>query len=96
MNRIILYSIILQLTEFSFLSILVNLICNAAYKNPFVRVCFLMVPSPRIELGAEHYHCSILPLNYDGVMLFYNTEKSSIMQDFYIKIPLIERYGNHC
>lgn len=55
-----------------------------------------MVPSPRIELGAEHYHCSILPLNYDGVMLFYNTEKSSIMQDFYIKIPLIERYGNHC
>ena len=47
-----------------------------------IGLIFELVPSPRIELGAEHYHCSILPLNYDGVMPFYNTEKSSIMQEF--------------
>ncbi len=27
-----------------------------------------MVPTLRIELGAEHYHCSVLPLYYVGII----------------------------
>lgn len=26
----------------------------------------LTLPPPRIELGTEHYHCSIIPFNYSG------------------------------
>lgn len=28
-----------------------------------------MVPTRRIELRAEHYHCSVLPLYYVGLIL---------------------------
>lgn len=30
-----------------------------------------MVPVPRIELSAEHYHCSVLPLYYVGNYVLY-------------------------
>lgn len=28
----------------------------------------LDLPPPRIELGTEHYHCSIIPFNYSGYL----------------------------
>jgi hypothetical protein len=43
---------------------------NWTYKKAFrKRLRSTMVPSPRIELGTEHYHCSVLPLNHDGVAI---------------------------
>ena len=30
-----------------------------------------MVPTRRIELRAEHYHCSVLPLYYVGNYVLY-------------------------
>ena len=40
--------------------------------------CLDLVPTPRIELGAEHYHCSVLPLNYVGVCLFIILKKNKL------------------
>ena len=38
-----------------------------ALKKPlFKGLTYFMVPVPRIELSAEHYHCSVLPLYYTG------------------------------
>ena len=36
----------------------------------------MMVPVPRIELSAEHYHCSVLPLYY--TCLLYTSDGSKI------------------
>ena len=37
-------------------------------KKPlFKGLTYFMVPVPRIELSAEHYHCSVLPLYYTGI-----------------------------
>ena len=36
-------------------------------KKPlFKGLTYFMVPVPRIELSAEHYHCYVLPLYYTG------------------------------
>jgi hypothetical protein len=38
------------------------------FKKAFKGFDLQLVPLPRIELGAEHYHCSVLPLNYSGIV----------------------------
>jgi hypothetical protein len=44
-----------------------------------------MVPLPRIELGTEHYHCSVLPLNYSGIVHKHDIKKSQKLQPFLLK-----------
>ena len=42
--------------------------CGKNKRKPTIKwVSVLMVPPLRIELRAEHYHCSVLPLNYGGI-----------------------------
>lgn len=45
-----------------------------------------MVPKDRIELSADAYHASVLPLNYIGIFTFYHN---------YLKIKsIIEQFNN--
>lgn len=60
-----------------------------------------MVPPPRIELGAEHYHCSVLPLNYGGMCNIYNKQKAKFLQVFTIislilRVLLLLEVLQHC
>lgn len=51
---------------------------------------FRMVPTRRIELRAEHYHCSVLPLYYVGIrgsaVFFQNPIEVCHRQTHYIII----------
>ena len=58
-----------------------------ALKKPlFKGLTYFMVPVPRIELSAEHYHCSVLPLYY--TCLLYTSPKAISGRTSYIRVRL--------
>ena len=59
-----------------------------ALKKPlFKGLTYFMVPVPRIELSAEHYHCSVLPLYYTGRYALW-------LESYYIIIGIAD-FFNH-
>lgn len=55
------------------------------------------MPPPRIELGTEHYHCSIIPFNYSGNCFYLTISLFTVARHFayfFINLSLGKAYGS--